>query len=96
MGLMFFCLGVGIHSRLLYRSRDIPRAISGLHPFCCTELLLCCFLFILFPDSSPVPAPASVMLDLCGELVAALWLALKAVKLPAPKEKPSPLTASST
>ncbi|MGC1782573.1 MAG: DUF4386 domain-containing protein [Acidobacteriaceae bacterium] len=95
MGLLFFCLGAGIHSWLLYRSRYIPRVISGLYLFCCTEMLLCCFLFILFPDTRSVLDPAFVMPDFFAELAAALWLALKGVKLPAPREKPSPLTAGS-
>lgn len=96
MGLLFFCLGAGIHSWLLYRSRYIPRVISGLYLFCCTEMLLCCFLFILFPDTRSVLDPAFVMPDFFAELAAALWLALKGVKLPAPREKPSPLTAGTT
>lgn len=93
IGLTFFCLGAGIHSWLLYRSRYIPRVISGLYLFCCIEMLFCCFLFILLPSTRAVLDPAFVVPDFFAELAAALWLALKGVKLPAPTRSPSPLTA---
>jgi len=47
--LMLFCLGAGIHSWLRYKANYIPRIFSGLYLFSSTELLLCCFTFILFP-----------------------------------------------
>jgi hypothetical protein len=81
MGLMFFCLGAGVHSWLLYRSRYIPRIISGLYLFACTEMLLCCFIFLIFPKTRDVLDPAFVVPDALAELSAALWLALKGVKL---------------
>jgi hypothetical protein len=95
MGLMFFCQGAGIHSWLLYRSRYIPRVISGLYLFCCIEMLLCSFLFILFPSTRAVLDPAFVVPDFFAELAAALWLALKGVNLPPAREMPSPLTTGS-
>src|SRR5271170_1424308 len=49
MGLMFFCCGAGVHSWLLWRSRYIPRVISGLYLFASVEMLLCCFVFLVFP-----------------------------------------------
>jgi Domain of unknown function (DUF4386) len=82
MGLMFFCLGAGVHSWLLYRSRYIPRIISGLYLFACVEMFLCCFTFIIFPKTRSVLDPAFVVPDAFAELAAALWLALKGAKLP--------------
>jgi hypothetical protein len=87
MGLMFFCLGAGVHSWLLYRSRYIPRIISGLYLFSCTEMLLCCFIFLIFPKTRDVLDPAFVVPDALAELSAALWLALKGVKLPTNAKK---------
>ena len=81
MGLMFFCFGAGVHSWLLYRSRYIPRIISGLYLFACIEMLLCCFTFLLFPTTRAVLDPAFVVPDAIAELSAALWLALKGANL---------------
>ncbi len=82
MGLMSFCLGAGVHSWLLYKSRYIPRIISGLYLFACIEMLLCCFTFLIFPKTREVLDPAFVVPDALAELSAALWLAIKGVKLP--------------
>jgi hypothetical protein len=82
MGLMFFCFGAGIHSWLLYKSRYIPRIISALYLFACVEMLLCFFLFILFPRTRDVLDPAFIVPDALAELSAALWLALKGADLP--------------
>jgi hypothetical protein len=82
MGLMSFCLGAGVHSWLLYRSRYIPRIISGLYLFACIEMLLCCFTFLIFPKIREVLDPAFVVPDAIAELSAALWLAIKGVRLP--------------
>lgn len=83
IGLMFFCLGAGVHSWLLYKSGYIPRTISGLYLFASAEMLLCCFAFILFPKTRAVLDPAFLVPDFFAELSAALWLALKGAKLPA-------------
>lgn len=82
MGLLFFCLGAGVHSYLLYQSRYIPRLISGLYLFACAEMLLCCFTFIIFPKARAVLDPAFIAPDFVAELAAALWLAFKGVRLP--------------
>ena len=87
MGLMFFCFGAGIHSWLLYRSRYIPRIISALYLSACMEMLLCCFLFILFPGIRGVLDPAFMVPDALAELSAALWLALKGAALPISTEQ---------
>jgi len=83
MGLMFFCLGAGVHSWLLYKSAYIPRIISGLYLFASVEMLLCCFAFVIFPAARAVLDPAFLVPDFLAELSAALWLALKGAKLPA-------------
>jgi hypothetical protein len=82
MGLMFFCLGAGVHSWLLYRSKYIPRIISGLYLFASVEMLLCSFAFLVFPKIRAVLDPGIVVPDFFAELSAALWLAFKGVKLP--------------
>lgn len=87
MGLMFFCLGAGVHSWLLYRSKYIPRIISGLYLFACIEILLCCFTFLLFPTIRAALDPAFVVPDALAELSAALWLAFKGAKLPTTAEE---------
>ena len=81
MGLTFFCFGAGVHSWLLYRSRYIPRIISGLYLFACVEMLLCCFTFLIFPMSRAMLDPAFVVPDAVAELSAALWLAVKGANL---------------
>jgi Domain of unknown function (DUF4386) len=81
IGLMFFCLGAGVHSWLLYRSGYIPRIISGLYLFASVEMLLCCFTFIIFPETRGVLDPAFLVPDFVAELSAALWLTIKGVKL---------------
>jgi hypothetical protein len=86
MGLLFFCLGAGVHSWLLYKSRYIPRIISGLYLFACIEMLVCCFAFITFPKTRAVLDPAFVVPDFFAELAAALWLAIKGATLPAVAE----------
>jgi hypothetical protein len=82
MGLLFFSLGAGIHSWLLYKSRYIPRMISGLYLFASLEMLLCCFAFITFPKTREILDPAFLVPDFFAELSAALWLAIKGVTLP--------------
>jgi len=81
MGLMFFCCGAGVHSWLLWRSGYIPRVISGLYLFASVEMLLCCFVFLVFPASRAVLDPGFVVPDFFAELSAALWLAFRGVKL---------------
>ena len=91
MGLMFFCLGAGVHSWLLYKSGYIPRIISGLYLFASVEMLLCCFIFVIFPKTRAVLDPALLVPDFFAELSAALWLAIKGVKLPAIDESVLPV-----
>ena len=82
IGLMFFCLGAGVHSWLLYRARYIPQIISALYLFSCIEMFLCCFAFLVFPEIRPNVDPWFLVPDVVAELSAALWLALKGARLP--------------
>lgn len=81
LGLMFFCLGAGVHSWLLFQSKYIPRAISGLYLFAAVEMLICCIAFIVFPMSRAVLDPGFVVPDFVAELATALWLTIRGVKL---------------
>jgi hypothetical protein len=65
----------------LYKSRYIPRIISGLYLFSCIEMLVCCFVFIIFPSTRGALDPAFIVPDALAELSAALWLALKGADL---------------
>jgi len=87
MGLIFFCLGAGVHSLLLYKANYIPRIISGLYLFASVEMLLCCFVLVVFPEAKPVLDPAFLIPDFFAELSAALWLAFKGVTLPVRREE---------
>lgn len=91
MGLMFFCFGAGVHSWLLYKSRYIPRVISGLYLFASAEMLLCCFAFITFPVTRAMLDPGFLVPDFFAELSAALWLAVKGVTLPTRAARTLPL-----
>jgi len=94
MGLVFFCFGAGVHSWLLYKSRYIPRIISGLYLFACVEMLLCCFTFLIFPPMRDVLDPAFIAPDAVAELSAALWLALKGAHLPTVAKEVSSIVVS--
>lgn len=81
MGLIFFCLGAGVHSWLLYKANYIPRAISGLYLFSSVEMLLCCLVFVLFPQTRSMLDPIFLIPDFFAELLTGLWLAVKGVRL---------------
>jgi hypothetical protein len=49
-------------------------------------MLLCCFAFVVFPNIRAVLDPGFVVPDFFAELAAALWLAIKGVRLPAREE----------
>jgi hypothetical protein len=83
-GLLFFCFGAAVHSWLLYESGYIPRILSGLYLFASIEMLFCCFIFILLPRTRAVLDPAFLIPDVPAELLTALWLTIKGVRLPVP------------
>jgi len=82
IGLIFFCLGAGVHSWLLFKSRYIPRILSGFYLFCCAEMLIFCFLFLIFPALSSIIGWWFVFPDFFAELFTALWLAFKGANIP--------------
>jgi len=82
IGLIFFCLGAGVHSWLLFKSRYIPRILSGFYLFCCVEMLTFCFLFLIFPALNATIGWWFVFPDFFAELFTALWLAFKGANIP--------------
>jgi hypothetical protein len=84
IGLIFFCLGAGVHSYLLFRSRYIPRILSGLYLFACAELLVCAFIVLTFPNFMPDIGIPWLVPDLIAEISVALWLAFRGASIPAP------------
>lgn len=82
VGLVFFSLGASVHSYLLYKSGYIPRILSGLYFFGAVWLLLCCFGFVVVPDSMRLLDTAFIVPDFFAELLVALWLTCKGAKIP--------------
>jgi hypothetical protein len=84
IGLMFFCLGAGVHSFLLFQSRYIPRVLSGLYLFTCAEMLVCFFVVLLFPRQMPSIGFVWLIPDLIAEISVAAWLAFKGAAISSP------------
>ena len=84
IGLIFFCFGAAVHSYLLFKSRYIPRVLSGLYLFAAVQLLLSCFAFIIFPTAHWLLGFPAFIPDLIAELSTALWLAFKGARIPPP------------
>ena len=84
VGLVFFSLGAAVHSYLLIKSAYISRLLSGLYLFGAVWLLLCCFGFIIAPNSMTVFNTAFIVPDFVAELLVALWLTCKGAKVPQP------------
>lgn len=84
IGLMFFCLGAGVHSFLLFKSRYIPRVLSGLYLFACVEMLVCFFVVLLFPRQMPSIGFVWLIPDLVAEISVAAWLAFKGAAISSP------------
>lgn len=85
VGLVFFSLGAAVHSYLLLRSAYIPRILSGLYLFGTVWLLVCCFGFIVAPDSMRAFNTAFIVPDFVAELLVGLWLTSKGARLPQPQ-----------
>jgi Domain of unknown function (DUF4386) len=82
IALIFFCLGAGVHSWLLYKSRYIPRILSGFYLFCCVQMLIFCFIFLIVPTLSAAVGWRYVFPDFFAELFTAFWLAFKGANIP--------------
>jgi hypothetical protein len=83
IGLIFFSLGAAIHSYLLLRSGYIPTILSAAYLFAAVWLLICCFVFIIFPGLATVLDPGFIVPDFIAESLVALWLIFKGVRIPA-------------
>jgi hypothetical protein len=84
IGLMFFCLGAGVHSFLLFQSRYIPRVLSGLYLFACAEMLVCFFVVLMFPRQMPSIGFVWLIPDLIAEISVATWLAFRGAAISSP------------
>jgi hypothetical protein len=83
VGLIFFGLGAGIHSYLLYRSRYIPRPLSGTYLLVTLLLFMSCTGMLLFPAVQGVVVPWIIAPDFLVEFAVALWLTIKGVSISA-------------
>ena len=81
IGLIFFSLGAGIHSFLLFKSRYIPRVFSALYVFASVELFLICFSILLFPKVLDAISPAFLLPIFLAELSVSTWLLFRGVNL---------------
>ena len=88
VGLVFFSLGAAVHSYLLLKSAYIPKILSGLYLLGAVWLLMCCFGFIVAPDSMTVFNTAFIMPDFIAELLVALWLTCKGANVPQRANEP--------
>jgi hypothetical protein len=80
--LIFFSFGMVVHGYLLFRSKYVPRILSGLYFFAAIVLLLSAFILIVFPKAAAVISPAFILPDFVAELSFALWLTFKGVNIP--------------
>ena len=74
IGLILFGLGAAIHAYLLYKSRYIPRILSGLYFIMAGEIVVCCFLILIFPaldaGHRPLVHPTRFRCGICCGLMA--------------------------
>jgi hypothetical protein len=80
VGLIFFGLGAATHSYLFWKSRYIPRFLSGSYFVVTVLIVVCCFAIILIPSLGALIDPWFVLPDFVVELAVALWLTIKGVK----------------
>jgi hypothetical protein len=70
------------HGYLLFRSKYIPQILSGFYLFAAVVIFVCSFLLVIFPGTKGIISPAYVIPDLFAELIVALWLLFKGIKIP--------------
>lgn len=83
IGLLFWSLGASVHSYLLWKSKYIPRILSGAYLAVAVMILIGGFAIMMSPAIDAVIDPWFVFPDLPVELAVALWLAIKGAKIPA-------------
>ena len=84
IGLILFGLGAAIHAYLLYKSRYIPRILSGLYFIMAGEIVVSCFLILIFPALDAVIDPWFILPDFVVEFAAGLWLLIRGAKITSP------------
>jgi Domain of unknown function (DUF4386) len=89
VGLIFFSLGAAVHSYLFWKSRYIPRLLSGSYLLVALVILVCSFAIILFPSLGAMIDPWFVLPDFIVESLVALWLVIKGANIPAPRLQPT-------
>lgn len=81
IGLLFWSMGAAIHSYLLWKSRYIPRVLSGAYLAVAVMILVGGFAIMISPAIDALIDPWFVFPDLPVELAVALWLAIKGAKI---------------
>ena len=89
LGLFFFGFGSTVFCYLWFRSGYIPRALAGFGVFASALVVICAYLFILFPKLADIASPGCYAPIFFFELTLGFWLLLK--ELP-----PSGLTGATT
>jgi hypothetical protein len=84
IGLLPFSLGAAAHSWLLWRSRYIPRVLSGAYLLAVTVLFAGALTILLLPHLDATIDPLFIVPDFVVELVVALWLIIRAVRISDP------------
>lgn len=85
VGLLLFSLGAATHSWLLFRSRYIPRVLSGGYFGVAVILFAGAGALLLFPRLDAMIDPWFILPDFVVELLVALWLLIRGVRIPAPR-----------
>jgi hypothetical protein len=85
VGLLPFSLGAATHSWLLWRSRYIPRVLSGAYFVAAAVLFAGAGAILLLPRLDAVIDPWFILPDFAVELLAALWLLIRAVRISDPQ-----------
>jgi hypothetical protein len=81
IGLLFWSMGASVHSYLLWKSKYIPRVLSGAYLAVAVMILIGGFAIMISPAIDAVIDPWFVFPDLPVELAVALWLAIKGAKI---------------
>ncbi len=82
LGLLFWSLGAGVHSRLLWVSNYIPRVLSGSYLAITIVIFFGGVAIIVSPRIDAMIDPWFVLPDLPIELAVGLWLAMKGANIP--------------
>jgi len=81
VGLIFFGLGAGFHARLFWVSNYIPRLLAGAYLAVAAAIFVSCALMLIFPAILDVVDPWVIAPDFLIELIVALWLLIKGVRV---------------